>query len=167
MGRLPCRWPALALAAALACGLAAQAVVLKAGSVAPDFSRPGLNHRTVALASYRGRVVLLNFWASWCEPCMTELPAFKAWQQTYGGRGLQVVGVSMDDQEAAAAAAARKLGLNFPVVMGGVPLARLYGGIYGVPVTFLIDRQGRIRAIVDGAANLPKLRRQVEALLEP
>ena len=138
---------------------------LHMGSLAPDFSRPDLSHKPVTLSAYRGRVVLLNFWASWCEPCMTELPRFRAWQRRYRARGLQVVGVSMDDDAARARAADHKLQLNFPVVMGSVRLARLYGGIYGVPVTFLIDRRGRIDLIETGAANLPRLQRHLEALL--
>src|ERR1700689_5232441 len=66
---------------------------------APSFTRIDLNHRQVSLADYRGKVVVLNFWATWCVPCLTEMPRFVAWQQEYGGRGLQVIGISMDDEE--------------------------------------------------------------------
>lgn len=155
----------MALLLAVAGVAAAHAATLRTGDRAPNFSRPDLSHRQLTLAGYRGRVVLLNFWASWCEPCMAELPHFRAWQQQYGARGLQVVGVAMDDHQAPALAAYRKLRLNFPVVMGGVRLAERYGGIYGVPVTFLLDRQGRIRFIADGAANLPALQRAIVSLL--
>ena len=160
-------WRRTALAAAvLATLLAAQSTGLKPGAPAPLFSRTSLDHHPVSLADYRGKVVLLNFWASWCEPCMTELPAFKAWQTEYAARGLQVVAASLDDSPAPAAAAARKLGLNFPVVMADVPLARLYGGVYGVPMTFLIGRRGHLRLIVNGAANLPQLQGEITALLK-
>ena len=64
---------------------------------APSFARIDLNGRTVDLSAYRGKVVLLNFWATWCGPCLTEIPNFVIWQQMYGGRGFQVIGISMDD----------------------------------------------------------------------
>lgn len=138
---------------------------LKPGQPAPEFSAPDFSHHTLNVAAYRGDVVLLNFWASWCEPCLTELPVFRAWQQQYGASGLQVIGVSMDDSPASAEAAARRLKLNFPVVMGTVKLAGRYGGIYGVPVTFLIARDGTVADVIEGAADLPKLDRKIQELL--
>lgn len=145
--------------------LAQTAATPGVGDSAPDFSRESLHHQPVRLAASRGHVVLLNFWASWCEPCLAELPQFVAWQREYGTRGLQIVGVSMDDTAPPALAAAQKYRLNYPVVMGDVQLARRYGGIYGVPVTLLIDRRGRIEQRDDGAANLPQLQHAIELLL--
>jgi thiol-disulfide isomerase/thioredoxin len=145
---------------------AAPAPTPAADPVAPDFSRVGLDNREVHLAAYRGKVVLLNFWATWCGPCLAEVPRFAEWQRKHGGsRGLQVLGVSMDDDAGPVRAAYRKYGLNYPVVMGDEKLGELYGGILGLPVTFLIDGNGRIRFRHEGAADLDVLDREIRELL--
>lgn len=117
---------------------------------APQFSLTDLHGDHVTLSQYRGKVVLLNFWATWCAPCRLEMPEFVAWQKRYGPEGLQVLGVSIDDDEAPVRVFAEKLHLNYPVVMGDAKLGELYGGVLGVPVTFLIDRKGMVRARFDG-----------------
>lgn len=133
---------------------------------APDFSRIDLDHRKVSLAAYRGKVVLLNFWATWCAPCLTEVPRFAEWQKKYGGpRGLQVVGVSMDDDEPPVRTFYQKNRLNYPVVMGDENLGELYGGVLGLPVTFLIDRDGKIRFRHDGVNDLNIIEREIQELL--
>jgi cytochrome c biogenesis protein CcmG, thiol:disulfide interchange protein DsbE len=132
---------------------------------APNFSRIDLNHRQMNLAHYRGKVVLLNFWATWCAPCLTEMPRFVAWQQEYGGSGLQVVGISMDDEEQPVRVAYRKYRLNYPVVMGDEKIGEMYGGILGLPVTFLIDRRGKIRFKHQGAADIKTLESEIRSLL--
>ncbi len=88
-----------------------------------------------------------------------------AWQQEYGARGLVVIGVSIDDSPAPARAFAEKLHLNYPVVMGNAKLGERYGGVLGVPVTFLIDRAGIVRARFDGEEHLAAEERQVRGLL--
>jgi cytochrome c biogenesis protein CcmG, thiol:disulfide interchange protein DsbE len=132
---------------------------------APDFSRTDLQHDRVRLAAFRGKVVLLNFWATWCGPCLVEMPQFVAWQRAYGARGLQVIGVSMDDDEQPVRAVYQKYRLNYPVLMGDERLGDLYGGILGLPVTFLIDRKGRIRFVHGSEATLDRLGSEVEELL--
>jgi thiol-disulfide isomerase/thioredoxin len=132
---------------------------------APNFSRVDLNHRRVNLADYRGKVVLLNFWATWCAPCLTEMPRFVAWQQEYSGRGLQVIGISMDDEEQPARVAYRKYKLNYPVVMGDERTGEMYGGVLGLPVTFLIDAKGKIRFRHEGAVDLNQLQNEIQTLL--
>jgi len=138
-----------------------------ASRTAPDFSRVSLDHREIRLSAYRGKIVLLDFWATWCEPCIAEAPRFAQWQRKYGPRGLQIVGVSMDDDEAPVRAAYRKYGLNYPVVMGDEKLGELYGGVLGLPMTFLIDATGRIRFEHDGAADLDVIEREMRAMLPP
>jgi thiol-disulfide isomerase/thioredoxin len=132
---------------------------------APNFSRVDLNHRRVNLADYRGKVVLLNFWATWCAPCLTEIPRFVAWQQEYGGRGLQVIGISMDDEEQPVRVAYQKYRLNYPVVMGDERIGEMYGGVLGLPVTFLIDRSGKIRFKHQGDADIRTVESEIRGLL--
>jgi cytochrome c biogenesis protein CcmG/thiol:disulfide interchange protein DsbE len=165
------RVPAAIAWAVLVCCLAASAVA-DAGTPAghsygnaPAFTRADLDGHDVSLADYRGKVVLLNFWATWCSPCLGEIPRFAAWQRTYGGRGLRIVGVSMDDEQAPVQAAYRKYGLNYPVVMGDAKLGELYGGILGLPVTLLIDARGEIRFRHRGASDLDMIEREIRTLL--
>ncbi|HEX4006429.1 MAG TPA: TlpA disulfide reductase family protein [Acidobacteriaceae bacterium] len=133
---------------------------------APVFVRSGPGGARVDLAQDRGRVVLLNFWATWCAPCRTEMPRFAAWQKEYGPRGLRVVGVSIDDSEPPVRAFLEKLPVDYPVVMGDRALAEQYGGVLGVPVTFLIDRRGIIRGRFEGETDLRALETRMRRLLD-
>jgi peroxiredoxin len=133
--------------------------------VAPNFSRVDLDNKKVDLRAYRGKVVLLNFWATWCTACLTEMPRFVEWQQEFGGRGLQVIGVSMDDEEPPVRAFSQKYRLNYPVVMGDEKLGEMYGGIFGLPVTFLIDRDGNVRFNYQGVTDLTIIDREIQTLL--
>lgn len=132
---------------------------------APPFVRVDLTGRPIDLESYRGKVVLLNFWATWCAPCQVELPRFEIWQKKYGAQGLQVLAVSMDDGDAAGKRTVRRLHLTYPVVMGDAKLGDIYGGVLGLPVTFLIDRNGVVVAKIKGETDLEKLESRVKALV--
>jgi thiol-disulfide isomerase/thioredoxin len=132
---------------------------------APEFVRTDLNHKRLDLTAYRGKVVLLDFWATWCAPCEVEMPSFVAWQKKYGPQGLQIIGISMDDDPALVRSMVGKLKLNYPVAMGDVKLGNLYGGVLGLPITFLIDRHGVIQAKFQGEPDLSKIERQMQLLL--
>ncbi|HWE86288.1 MAG TPA: TlpA disulfide reductase family protein [Terracidiphilus sp.] len=132
---------------------------------APTFVRDDLQHRRIDLSAYRGKVVLLTFWATWCAPCQVEIPRFVQWQNRYGPQGLQIVAISMDDDPAPVEALTRSRHVNYPVLMGDEQLGTLYGGILGLPVTFLIDRDGVIAARYKGQPNLRAVRSAVERLL--
>lgn len=157
--------------AGLALLLAASALraAAPAGSLlhkpAPEFVRMDVNQRRVDLAQFRGSVVLLTFWATWCAPCQLEMPRFIDWQNRYAAQGFQVVAISMDDDQAPVIALTRKRHVNFPVIMGDEELGRLYGGILGLPVTFLIDRHGNIAARFKGEANLNAMKSTISELL--
>ncbi len=155
----------LSLAASAAqASIAASPLLHKA---APEFVRTDLKHRRLDLRAYRGKVVLLNFWATWCAPCQLEMPRFAAWQSQYGPRGLQIIGISMDDDPASARSLVGKLKLNYPVAMGDEKLGQLYGGVMGLPLTFLIDRQGEVDAQFQGEATLDAIEEQFKPLLHP
>jgi thiol-disulfide isomerase/thioredoxin len=117
------------------------------------------------LSSYRGKLVLLNFWATWCAPCLVEIPKFVAWQRTYGAAGLRIVGVSMDDSATPVKRAYEKYHLNYSVVIGDAQLGEHFGGVLGLPLSYLIDPQGLIVARYQGELNLKKLESQIKSLL--
>ncbi len=133
---------------------------------APSFVRRDLSGRGVSLAQFKGKVVLLNFWATWCAPCEAEMPAFSRWQQEYGSRGLQVIGISMDDSEDPVQKLVARLRLDYPVAMGDSKLGERYGGVLGLPLTFLIDRKGVVRALFQGSPDLKTVENRMKALLE-
>ena len=138
---------------------------LTPGMTAPAFSRTGLDGKPVDLAAFKGKVVLLDFWASWCAPCVITIPHFRDWQTRWGGQGFQVIGISMDDSASDAKAAAARLRVNYPVVMGDAKLAIAYGGILGLPVEMLVGRDGRIVSIWKGETPLPIIENAVRASL--
>jgi len=133
---------------------------------APEFVRRDLRGQSVNLAQLRGKVVLLSFWATWCAPCETEMAAFAAWQRQYAAQGLVVIGISMDDDEASVRKAVQKLRIDYPIAMGDAALGKRYGGVLGLPMTFLIDRKGVIRAEFQGEADLKKIEASLKKLLD-
>ncbi len=128
---------------------AGPAAAAERGGVAPAFSLPDLKGREVPLSDFRGKVVVLDFWATWCPPCRREIPDFVELQREYGPQGLQIVGIALDEPEKVEAFA-RQNGMDYPVLMGSDEVAVLYGGIDGIPTTFLIDRQGKIVSRFEG-----------------
>jgi peroxiredoxin len=133
---------------------------------APVFERTDLAGRKVRLKDYRGKVVLLNFWATWCASCQVELPRFAEWQKRYGAQGLQVLAVSMDDNEAPVRRTVRRLRLNYPIVVGDAKLGEEYGGVLGLPVTYLVDREGMIVRRIKGETDLHVLEIEVKQVLD-
>ncbi len=114
-------------------------------TVAPDFSLESLEGKTMRLSDFRGKAVLLNFWATWCGPCKIEMPWFVELQQKYGSQGLQVVGVAMDDaSKEDIAKFAQDMGVNYPVLIGKEAVGDSYGGIPALPETFFIGRDGKV-----------------------
>lgn len=135
-------------------------------NLAPDFTLPTLNGQDLRLSSYRGRVVLLDFWATWCDPCRAETPRFVELQKTYGDRGLQIIGISMDDSPEPVRPFYQQFHMNYPVVMGTAKTGELYGGILGLPTAFLIGRDGRIDGKFTGATDAAVFEKNVKKLIE-
>jgi len=131
---------------------------------APDFSLIDLSGRALRLSDYRGKVVILDFWATWCEPCKQEIPHLVELQNKYAAQGLQVLGVSMDDSEPPVREFQQQFKMNYPVAVGTSKLADQYGGVLGLPITFLIDRQGRIVARHIGATNPSVFEAEIQKL---
>jgi cytochrome c biogenesis protein CcmG/thiol:disulfide interchange protein DsbE len=136
-------------------------------TAAPEFKLQDANGAVVKLSDYRGKVVLLDFWATWCGGCRTEMPWFMEFERSYRDRGFAVVGVSMDEDGWRAVKpfiAERKI--NYRVLLGNERIARLYGGLEALPVTLLIDRDGKIVSKHVGTeAGKEGFRREIEALM--
>ena len=115
------------------------------GKSAPEFSLESLDGRTVHLADFHGKGVLLNFWATWCQPCKIEMPWFEELQKEYGAQGLQVVGIAMDDaSKEDISKFAKEMGVNYPILLGKESVGDAYGGVQFLPSTFFIDRDGKV-----------------------
>jgi peroxiredoxin len=116
--------------------------------LAPDFTLKDSIGATVKLSDYKGKVVLLDFWATWCDGCRVEIPWLMEFEQTYRDKGFAVLGVSMDeDGWNAVKPFLRDRKLNYRILMGSEQVAQLYGGLNALPETFLIDRTGRIASV--------------------
>lgn len=122
-------------------------------AVAPEFSLTTIDGKTLALSDYRGKIILLDFWATWCTPCRDEIPRFVRLQDKYGAAGFQIIGISMDDSAEPVRQFHRDFHINYPIALGGARLGELYGGVFGLPIAFLIDRQGRILSKHVGATD--------------
>jgi cytochrome c biogenesis protein CcmG/thiol:disulfide interchange protein DsbE len=110
--------------------------------------------------------VLLNFWATWCEPCKLEMPWFVALQKKYGPEGLQVLGVAMDDSPAKDIADfAKKMGVNYPIVIGKEAVGDEYGGIPYLPSSFYISRDGKVVERVFGLVNKSEIESDIQKAL--
>lgn len=135
-------------------------------TLAPDFTLSQLSGEPLTLSAYRGKVVLLDFWATWCDPCRDEIPRFINLQAKYGAQGLQIIGVSMDDGPEPVQEFYRRFHMNYPVAMGNAKTGELYGGILGLPVAFLIGRNGRIYSRHIGATDVAVFESEILHLLQ-
>ena len=134
---------------------------------APDFTLPLVEGGQLRLSSYRGKIVLLDFWATWCVPCREETPHFVELQRKYGDRGLQIIGVSMDDSPDPVRTFYQQFQMNYPVVMGTADVGVAYGGVLGLPIAFVVDREGRIYAKHMGATDAAVFENEITRLVEP
>jgi thiol-disulfide isomerase/thioredoxin len=123
--------------------------------------------RDVSLADYKGKVILLDFWATWCGPCKVEIPHFIEFQNRYGKDGLQIIGISVDDTADKLAPYVRDMKMNYPVLqgLGHDDVQDAYGPMVGIPVSVLISRDGKICATHTGLTGKDVFEREIQALL--
>lgn len=132
---------------------------------APDFELTDLDGKTIALKDYKGKVVVLNFWGTWCTPCRKETPDLVDLQNQYADRGLLVIGAAMDrSNQAGVQTFAKQYGVNYPIVIANNTLNHAYGVIVA-PTTFIIDKSGKIVYRHIGALTRQALAQQVARLM--
>ena len=150
-------------------GKAAQSIKPdKDRNTAPDFTLKDADGKVVRLSDYKGKVVLLNFWATWCGPCKIEIPWFMEFEQEHKDRGFAVLGVSMDeDGWDAVRPFLAELRVNYRTLLGTDLVAQQYGGVDALPTTFVIDREGKIASTHVGLAPKSEYERDIQALLAP
>ena len=136
------------------------------GQPAPDFTLIDATGSPVKLSSLKGKVVLLDFWATWCTGCKVEIPWYMEFENKYGKEGLAAIGVSMDDDGwKSVKPFLQEHKLNYPVVIGTQEVVNEYGGLPSLPVTMLIDRQGKIAESHAGMVNKDEFEKKIRQLL--
>ena len=135
---------------------------------APDFTLQSLDGRTVRLSDFRGKAVVLNFWATWCAPCRVEMPWLVELSRRYRAQGVEVVGVSLDDpgQEQEVAKFARERNVDYTILLGSNAVGDAYGGARFLPQTFFIDRDGRIVKSTVGITTESDLEKNIRELAQ-
>jgi len=131
------------------------------------FTLKDMNGKDVNLADLKGQVVLLNFWATWCPPCKEEIPWFVEFQEKYRAKGLQVIGVSVDDPPEKLAPFARDHKINYPLLVGAEreDIQNAYGPLFGIPVTVIIGRDGKVCKKHLGPVSKSQFESEIKALL--
>ncbi len=133
-----------------------------------NFTLKDLDNADVKLSDFRGRVILLDFWATWCGPCKIEIPWFADLQTRYSKQGLQVLGISVDDKLAALKPYAAQYKMNYPVLqgLGHEEVQEAFGPLEGFPTTFMISREGKICAKHTGLTGKDSFETEIKALLQ-
>jgi cytochrome c biogenesis protein CcmG, thiol:disulfide interchange protein DsbE len=140
----------------------------------PDVTFKDLQGKDVTLASFKGKVVLVNFWGTWCEPCRGEIPILIAMQQKYGPKGFTLLGAATNDEEKAVDTfihttqfnvGGQQMTMNYPIVMGSDDISNKFGGLLGMPTSFLITRDGKIAKRYIGSLNENQVVKDVESQL--
>jgi peroxiredoxin len=123
------------------------------GKKAPPFTLKTQDGRKVSLSDYKGKAVLVNFWATWCVPCKLEMPWFVDLEKQYASQGLEILGVNEDDEKdhGQIDKFAKKIGVNYPILLGNDTISKAYGGIEVLPTSFYVGRDGKV---VEEAAGL-------------
>lgn len=136
------------------------------GKTAPEFVLQSRDNKTVKLSNFRGRVTLVNFWATWCAPCRLEMPALVALRTAYRTRGFEIVGVAMDDGDRAKVEAfVHDMNVGYPIVLKDASVGDAYGGVRFLPQSFLLDRDGKVLAHIVGMRDKDAFEAEIRRVL--
>lgn len=148
---------------------AAQGLPDLRGKQAPAFTLKNVDGKTVSLADYKGKAVLINFWATWCAPCKLEMPWLIDLQKKYASQGFTVLGISEDDPEdtpvKSVAEFATKMNVNYPVLIGDDAMSKAYGGIDYLPTSYYIGRDGKVIAEIGGLISSSEIEANIQKIL--
>ena len=133
---------------------------------APDFTLTTVDGKDFTLSSLKGKVILLNFWATWCPPCRGEIPDFIELAGDYKNSGFEIVGVSLDSSPKKLSKFVKSSGINYPVMLGNKKITAKYGGVRGIPTTFIIDRNGNIANKHVGRVEKTRLEKELLQLIK-
>ena len=147
----------------------------KAPKLAPEITLRALDGKDLSLGQYKGKVVLVNFWATWCEPCQVEIPWLIEMQQKYAAKGFTVLGIAMDEEGASVVTPwvqkerfdvnGAKSQMNYPIVIGNDAAADKFGGLLGYPTSVLITRDGKIVKRITGIISYEEIAKSIESQL--
>ena len=137
------------------------------GKRAPNFALKSAKGKVVQLSKYRGKVVVVNFWATWCEPCRNEIPDFIELYKKYKSKGVEFIGISVDqDGWEVVKPYVKESGINYPIVLQDDKVVQNYGGFDGIPTTFVIDAKGTIAFEQTGMLTKTQLESKIQSLLK-
>lgn len=132
----------------------------------PEFVLKDLSGKQVRLSDYKGRVVVVNFWATWCGPCRTEIPSFVKLREQYHEKGFEIIGISLDEDDPDGVAVfAARLKINYPVVLADMETVEAFGPMNAIPTTFVIDRQGQVQSRHLGMLSFDEVESAIKPLL--
>ncbi len=137
------------------------------GKFAPAFTLVNLEGKKVSLADYKGRPVIVNFWATWCAPCKLEMPWFEEFRQKYHGQGFEILGIAEDDApKDEIAKTAKKVNVSYPILLTDGKVAPAYGGVDQLPTSFYIDRKGIVEVETIGLASKDEVEANIKKLVD-
>jgi thiol-disulfide isomerase/thioredoxin len=141
--------------------------VLRQEALAPQFTLKDLDGRIVRLSDYRGKVVLINFWATWCPPCRAEMPDLVRLQREHGKEGLQIIGITYPpEQKARVRKFARSLKVNYPIILGTRQTKARFSSEETLPLTVVINRDGTVSEIISGILLPEEFEQKIKPLLK-